>query len=260
MAYCKMRKLPLEAQNLMLCDRIDRVRQLGYIKGAFMIGIRYQGQFSSSETEIAPPDNVFDGTSTPAKVYVVSDNASDTQDLTLLGLDENDNITTETITLTGTTAVQSSTKWKRIFHAYVITNATGTITVQDDAAGTTIYLTIAATHQESNGAAFWVPSGYAVFVSRSDLVMTTKAGTNSTLDVNVYYTGFGGGDNPDLDFEHIRVGNTGNKDMEKPTCVWISEGESYSKVTLKEYYSNTAETGLFQINFVILPTTAFGGG
>jgi hypothetical protein len=149
-----------------------------------LLAIHYTGTGSASFTELGgAPDNEFDGTTTAASVFVESASADDdagnaaghAHEVTVLGIDENGAVTTEAVALDGTTAVETSTKWKRIWHASVTNWGTGgadaadAITVGDDSGPTTTYLTIAAGTNESNGASLWLPENVALMIYNAGL-------------------------------------------------------------------------------------------
>lgn len=80
-------------------------------------------------------------------IQVVSDNASDTQKITLFGIDNSDEFQVDTITLTGATAVNSvlNPKWKTLYGAFlgdkygnISKRAVGTITIKEKSGGQTI--------------------------------------------------------------------------------------------------------------------------
>lgn len=85
-------------------------------------------------------------------IQIVSDNAGDTQDITLFGVDNADAFKAHTVTLDGTTAVDSvlNPKWKTLYGAFlgdiygnISKRAVGTITIKEKSGGQTI-ATIAA--------------------------------------------------------------------------------------------------------------------
>jgi len=80
-------------------------------------------------------------------VQIISDSASDTQVITLWGIDNSDIIQTKQLTLNGTTAVDSVLvpKWKTIYGAFlgdaegnISTRAVGTITIREKSGGLAI--------------------------------------------------------------------------------------------------------------------------
>lgn len=97
---------------------------------------------------------VFEVTTLPASnqpanndVQVLSNNAGDTQDITLFGVDNNNAFQTHKVTLNGVTAVDSvlNPKWKTIYGAFlgdiygnISARATGTITIREKSGGQAI--------------------------------------------------------------------------------------------------------------------------
>jgi hypothetical protein len=74
-------------------------------------------------------------------IEIVSDNAADTQEITIWGIDNSNVLQYVTVTLTGTTAKKSTLdpNWKTIYGAFlgdrfgnISTRATGTITIRKD--------------------------------------------------------------------------------------------------------------------------------
>ena len=154
-----------------------------------MFEIRYSGTCSAAAAQIgAAADNALDGTTTPVKVYV--DCAADTdkdastghvRKVRIIGISvasdqayingtEDPVYSIEEVNLTaagGTTAVATSRYYLRVIHFYASdwgsggSDASNAIYVQDDAAGTTKYLTIAQNYNESNnGGLIYVADGY----------------------------------------------------------------------------------------------------
>lgn len=71
-------------------------------------------------------------------VEVVSDNAGDTMEVTIYGTDTSDAAQSETLTLTGTTAVVGTATWNSIHGAIIASAPAGTVTVQNTPGGTAI--------------------------------------------------------------------------------------------------------------------------
>ncbi len=151
-----------------------------------MFEIRYSGTCSAAAAQIgAAADNALNGTTTPVLVYADSASADDTDSavknvrkVRLIGIsvasaqayingEENEVYSVEEINMNGTTAVVSTRYYLRVIHVYAsdwgsaASVAAGAITIQDDAAGTTKYLTIALGANESNnGGLIYVAEGY----------------------------------------------------------------------------------------------------
>lgn len=144
-------------------------RNLPYIE------IMYTAASSASATEVGgAADNVLNGTTTPVQVYVDAAAATDTDSATghvrkvrIIGIsvasstdfqagNEDPVFSLEEVNLSGQTAVVTTRYYLRLMHFYACDwgsggdEASNSIYVQDDAGGTTKYLTIAAAANESN--------------------------------------------------------------------------------------------------------------
>jgi hypothetical protein len=93
---------------------------------------------------------------TAAALSVVSTSASDTQTITIVGLDEDYEPLEETITLTGTTPAVTTGEFLRVNSAVLSSAAVGAIT----AAG--IHIPIGSLNQEA--AVYTVPAGHTAFI------------------------------------------------------------------------------------------------
>lgn len=163
-------------------------------KEPIILGFQSTGTTAGALAEQNAPDNVFDGTSTPATLFVESASVNDTntggaghvEKVKIIGIDENDEITTEEVELDGTTAVETTKKWKRVFHFFATEwgsggdDAAGAITLGDDAVPTTTYLTILINTNHSNGCAFWIPTGWKGIPLHTKGVMTTMSGVTTS--------------------------------------------------------------------------------
>ena len=108
-------------------------------------------------------------------VQVLSNNAGDTQTITLFGIDNSNVFQVRTLTLTGTTAVDSvlDPKWKTIYGAFlgdtrgnISKRAVGIITIREKSGGQAI-ATIAA-GKLSTGALFFDIKGQDVTIENID--------------------------------------------------------------------------------------------
>lgn len=104
-------------------------------------------------------------------IEIVSDNAADTQDITIWGIDNSDNFQYATVTLKGATAVKSTLdpNWKTIYGAFlgdrfgnISTRATGTITIRKDS-GDQAITTITA-GKLSTGMVFFEVAGQDIVI------------------------------------------------------------------------------------------------
>jgi len=105
----------------------------------------------------------------------------------LQGLDTNYAIITDTVTMNGTTAVDSNVAFLRVFKAMVMTAGTslhneGTITVYGND-GVSAILAISETKNESHEATFTVPAGQTMYVSY--LVMSEASNKGSTFGLHM---------------------------------------------------------------------------
>jgi len=101
----------------------------------------------------------------------VSTSASDTMDVLINGLDANYDVIQETVTLTGTTPVTTSTSFYRINKATILSGSNvGDISISN---GGTKYAFIGATIGTTQACVFTVPRGHNLFLFRIDVVSAT---------------------------------------------------------------------------------------
>ena len=115
---------------------------------------------------------IFDGTSTAAVVYYDSTDAKDTaagvgvRTIKIIGTDEaGTDVQEVTDDMAGQTGTATTEKWNRLWAFKAMTagsegDAAGTVTIQDDAAGTNKHMTIAAANVSSISARIYPPSGW----------------------------------------------------------------------------------------------------
>jgi len=115
---------------------------------------------------------IFDGSSTAAVVYYDSSDAGDTaagvgiRTIKIIGNDEaGTDVQEVTDSMAGTTGTATTEKWNRLWAFKGMTagangDAEGTITIQDDAAGTNKHMTIAAADTSSISARIYPPNGW----------------------------------------------------------------------------------------------------
>lgn len=102
---------------------------------------------------------------------VVSTSTSDTMDVLIKGLDANYDEISETITLTGTSAVTTSASFYRINSATILSGSNvGDISISN---GGTKYAFIGATIGTTQACIFTVPRGHTLFLFRIDIVSAT---------------------------------------------------------------------------------------
>ena len=120
-------------------------------------------------------------------IHCLSTSASDTTTLTLEGLDANYDEISETVTLTGTSAVTTSNTFLRVFRmTYDATNA-GTITARTVSASGTVVAQIDAGYAQTLMAVYTVPAGFTAYLVALD---ATIDGTK-TCQMLMYHRLFG---------------------------------------------------------------------
>lgn len=104
----------------------------------------------------------------------VSSSASDTMNLLISGLDANYNEITETVTLAGTSAVQTTLSFLRINSAVILSGSNvGNISISN---GGTNYAYISATLGTTQACIYTVPAGHSVYLFRIDCTSGTNNG------------------------------------------------------------------------------------
>ena len=106
--------------------------------------------------------------STAQTIYCLSTSASDTTTLTIEGLDANYNQQSETVTLTGTTAVTAANTYIRVFRmTYDATNV-GDITARVTSGTGTVVAKIDAGYAQTLMAVYTIPAGYTGYLTTLD--------------------------------------------------------------------------------------------
>ncbi len=248
-------------------DLLSKLRGHNYTGNIWHFLLKYEGTFSNGKTEISAPDNVFDGTTTPAVVYVDSTSGDDTaagnavQEVSIIGIDENDLFVVVPVATGGTTGQSSVTKFKRIFHAYCSAwgtnkDATGVITVQDDVAGTNKYLTIGAGANDSDGSAIWLPANYAAIAEEIDITITSASNDRAAILLYPTFTGMlGQNSDPELNYFPFRATQQSNGRKIAPNHINQGVSAATSKITFNETYMGAAEDGFVIVHLYIFGTT-----
>ena len=118
---------------------------------------------------------------------VVSTSAADTMDVLISGLDINYNAITETVTLTGTSAVTTSTDFFRINTAIILSGSNvGNITISNSGTKYAFIETDLGTTQSS---VYTVPAGHSLYLFRIDANSATANGQKYLFIRNVVTTG-----------------------------------------------------------------------
>ena len=98
-------------------------------------------------------------------IYCLSTSASDTTTLTIEGLDADYNEQSETITLTGTTAVATSNTYIRVFRMTYDAENVGDITARVTSGTGTVVAQIDAAYSQTLMAVYTIPAGYTGYLT-----------------------------------------------------------------------------------------------
>lgn len=118
---------------------------------------------------------------------IVSSNAGDTSSVIVEGLDENFNQKSETVTLTGTTAINLSGLWARVHRMYVddATAIVGNVDVRDQATSLVIYARIRAEEQQTAQCIYTIPNGFTGYLIKWALTMNGPNNGNADVALRV---------------------------------------------------------------------------
>lgn len=110
---------------------------------------------------------------TAQTLYCISTSASDTETMTIQGLDENYDPQSETVTLTGTSAVATTNTFIRIFRMQYnhSDGNSGTITARVDSGTGAIVAQIDATFGQTLMAIYTVPAGHTGYLMCGDMTI-----------------------------------------------------------------------------------------
>ena len=101
-------------------------------------------------------------------LYVLSTDAGDTMDVEIQGLDADYELQTETVTLTGTTAVTTTNTFLRVFRMSADANNDGDITARVTSASGTIVAQIDTDYAQTLMAVYTVPAGKTAYLTALD--------------------------------------------------------------------------------------------
>ncbi|MGH0053775.1 MAG: hypothetical protein ACQ5SW_10340 [Sphaerochaetaceae bacterium] len=127
---------------------------------------------------------------------IVSDNASDTEDIEIQGLDSNYNLVTQTATLTGLTPVTLGTALIRVFRMKNIgsSDLIGQVTCYINGGSSSTAADIRAIIDNGNNqtlmALYTIPAGYNAYV-RSWFAGTAGANKSASYQIDLYVRPFG---------------------------------------------------------------------
>ena len=147
----------------------------------------YVHKFGANPTLVAGSQTIWtagglypwDAFNTATQISVYSDNSSDTMDMTIYGLDANWESQSETITLAGTTEVQTQKTWKRVFRAFCHDDNVGEIT---GVVGSDTVLHIEEVKGQTLMALYTVPAGYKCY----GLQFTAGVGKGGDAEFRMY--------------------------------------------------------------------------
>jgi len=107
---------------------------------------------------------------TAQSLYVLSDDAADTEEVEIQGLDASYNAITETVTLTGTVAVQTDALFLRVYRMLYNHGGTneGTITARTVSSTGTVVAQIDEGLAQTLMAVYTVPAGYTAYIGNID--------------------------------------------------------------------------------------------
>lgn len=121
-------------------------------------------------------------------IYCISTSASDTATLTLEGLDANYNEQTETVTLTGTSAVATTNTFLRVFRMTYEDGANvGTITARVTSGTGTVVAQIDVAYAQTLMAVYTVPAGHTGYMVALDATIDS----NKNCQILMYHRLFG---------------------------------------------------------------------
>lgn len=265
-AACKMRlwefsgKLVSNGAQASAYKVAQELHAMGY-RGIQIIQLDFsQAMPGTSLTELNIPNALFDGTVTAAALFIDSTSADDAAagagatQVTIIVQNTSGKLVNFPKAPTGTTGVSTTTTWKRLLHAFVSggVDAAGDIYVQDDAAGTTKYLKIAAGAVESEGSLIRVPSGYGVKIVIDNV---TKIGALTDItdlaQLQFLMAGFDGNIDPDNDYELVEISQQvpAIRGFVHPRT-WVSHSDDAS-IMLKGLYVGNAVTLHARISYVL---------
>ncbi len=121
-------------------------------------------------------------------IYCLSTSASDTAVLTIEGLDANYHEQTETVTLTGTSAVTTTNTFIRVFRMTYEDGANvGTITARTVSASGTIVAQIDVGYAQTLMAVYTIPAGYTGYL----VALDSTIDSNKNAQLLMYHRLFG---------------------------------------------------------------------
>ena len=127
--------------------------------------------------------------STAQTLYCLSTDASDTGDLTIQGLDENFAPLSETVTLTGLSAVTTTNTFSRVFRmSYSDTNV-GEITVRTVSGTGTVVAEVPVSYAQTIMAVYTIPAAYTGYLLACDITVSSNRDAELAIYQRVGGTG-----------------------------------------------------------------------
>jgi hypothetical protein len=120
---------------------------------------------------------------------VVSSSALDTMDVLIVGLDADHTEISETVTLTGTSSITTTSSFYRINSAVILSGSNvGNITISN---GGVTYAYIQANIGTTQSSVYTVPAGHSLYLFRIDVLSGTNNGNQFLTFRNVITSGTG---------------------------------------------------------------------
>jgi len=179
--------------------------QRGFVPGVTCINKFGRNAATVTGDAIWAVSAAFNEIQTAGVIAIVSTSTDDDGDpvgigartLTLTGLNGSYDIVTETVTMNGTTPVNTANSYFAVHRCFVATagssaTAVGTITgTQASATPATEVLRLVIGYNQAQSAQYMVPRNYTAYISTIDVTMQT-ATPNLTMDVGLFKKDFGG--------------------------------------------------------------------
>lgn len=218
-------------------DKFVKEHKLDIVGKKFIYDIRMELALTAGlGTFMSIPNNVFNGTTVPAKVFVDSTDALDDTGATdhlqkakVIGIVADGTPTIDEINMNGTTGNEGAALFRRLIHGYGSSwgsggkDAAGTIHIQDDVTGTTKYLEIAIGANETEGLKIWLGDGWFAMIEM-EIQQTAQEDTSKIgrLLMKAVISGCQGGDDPDYDYEVLSISNNSPSKKRLFPTVWKS--------------------------------------
>jgi len=171
-------------------------------------GVTFNNKFGRNAATVTgdaiwSTSTAFNEIQTAGVIVIVSTSTDDAsgqigaRTLTLTGLNGSYDIVTETITMNGTTPVNTANSYFAVHRCFVATagtsaTAVGTITgTQTSATPATEVLRLVIGYNQTQSAQYMVPRNYTAYISAIDVAMQTTT-ANLTMDIGLFKKDFGG--------------------------------------------------------------------